>query len=428
MKTTSPARMTAALLLVIIVGLLAAGITQGIAQPTPLPTLPPVQFNPPPYDAPPFEPSPADGWSCGDFPCADDLAGWMQRIRVPAGYQIAPVGRFPGQVTQIAYGIDGRLYGVVLENGTRSGAVYAMDADGNSVRFSEAMPSPHGIAVQPGTGDLFVTGRVTPLTGGAVYRVPAAGGVPIPFITDLPCCYQAIDNQPAGITFDSAGALYVGTGGLTDRNEAPPRAGRPPIVPGEAAIVRIETTVGGWTPHADGIRYPVDLTTALTGALYALDNGVVGHASLAGDRVLRITPGGFYGWPYWTGRGCDDCPAPAGRGQPQPDLLTLPIHVLPRGIVVYSGRNFPANQIGMLFVSLWNDTPDGQRVIRIDPTRLPPAGESGMTVNEGYTFEPFVTGLLRPADVIVASDGGLIIADYVYGQVWRVSYSAGNAG
>jgi glucose/arabinose dehydrogenase len=69
-----------------------------------------------------------------------------------------------------------------------------------------------------------------------------------------------------------------------------------------------------------------------------------------------------------------------------------------------------------LFVTLWNKTDDGgQRVIRIDPKRMS---------EPGYTPEAFVTGLIRPIDVTVAPDGSLVVADYVYGQVWRVVYSA----
>ena len=68
------------------------------------------------------------GWSCDDFPCEDDIAGWLQRIQVPAGFHVEHVGRFPGQPMQITYGPDGRLYATVLENGTRNGAVYVMDS------------------------------------------------------------------------------------------------------------------------------------------------------------------------------------------------------------------------------------------------------------------------------------------------------------
>ena len=61
----------------------------------------------------------AQGWSCEDFPCEDDLDGWLNRIRVPTGYTLEHVGKLPGQPMQITYGADGRLYATVLENGSR---------------------------------------------------------------------------------------------------------------------------------------------------------------------------------------------------------------------------------------------------------------------------------------------------------------------
>jgi glucose/arabinose dehydrogenase len=52
-------------------------------------------------------------------------------------------------------------------------------------------------------------------------------------------------------------------------------------------------------------------------------------------------------------------------------------------------------------------------VIQVDPRRV---GE------DNYTPQAFVTGLIRPIDVAVAPDGSLVVADYVYGHIWRVVY------
>jgi hypothetical protein len=35
-----------------------------------------------------------------------------------------------------------------------------------------------------------------------------------------------------------------------------------------------------------------------------------------------------------------------------------------------------------------------------------------------------MTGLIRPTDVIMEADGSLLVADYNYGLVWRVSYGS----
>ena len=39
---------------------------------------------------------------------------------------------------------------------------------------------------------------------------------------------------------------------------------------------------------------------------------------------------------------------------------------LPRGIVAYTGSQFPSNLFGNLFVAFWNGTTDSQRIVRID--------------------------------------------------------------
>src|SRR5262249_18855079 len=101
------------------------------------------------------------GWSCDDFPCGDDIPGFLKRIQAPPGFQVEHVGQFPGQPMQMTYGPDGLLYATVLENGTRNGAVYVMDADGNSARYSGDLVSPIGLAFQPGTDVLYVSARVS---------------------------------------------------------------------------------------------------------------------------------------------------------------------------------------------------------------------------------------------------------------------------
>ena len=50
--------------------------------------------------------------------------------------------------------------------------------------------------------------------------------------------------------------------------------------------------------------------------------------------------------------------------------------------------------------------------MRIDPHEI----------GEAFTPEPFVTGLIRPVDIAVAPDGALLVADYIYGHVWRAVY------
>lgn len=387
---------------------------------TPLLTLTPVTKVglPPAFIHPTAALSASEGWSCKDFPCEDDIEGFQQRIRVPEGYTLSHVGRFPGQPMQIVYGPDGRLYATLLENGSREGAVYVMNPDGSSARYSARLVSPIGLAFQPGTDVLYVSARVTLTQGGGLWRV-LSDGTTEPVITDLPCCFSSIDNQPNGIIFGTDGYLYMGIGALTDHGESPnPQTQKyADIHPLEAAILRINPHTGEVTAYAHGLRNPYDLALDSSGQLYASDNGL---ADGPGDRIVKIEAGGHYGWPYWRGRGCDEmCPPTDFSVNLKEDLLSLRDYSLPRGLVAYTGNQFPENVFDHLFVVLWNGTDYAQRVVRFDP-------KDWRLGREDYFLEPFVTGLIRPVDVTLAPDGALVIADFIYGHIWKVSYTRNN--
>ena len=352
-------------------------------------------------------------WSCGDFPCEDDIEGFLERIHVPEGFELSHVGRFDGQVMQFTSGSDGRLYATVLENGSRFGAVHVMEADGSTRRYSETIISPVGLAFQPGTDTLYVGARTTLEEGGALYRIESDGTAEI-VIDDLPCCYQIIGNQPNGLVFGADGLLYMGIGAITDHAESPNPRSQPfaDILPDEAAILRINPHTGDVKVYAQGIRNPYDLDFDSRGQLYATDLGLV---TGEGDRLLRVNEGEHYRWPYYRLRGCSNCPTTPAQLEVSPDFFTFPNYSLPHGLVVYKGTQFPENMQNTLFVALWNGTDWAQRIVWIDPT-------DPKLNTEDYQAQAFVTGLIRPIDIIVASDGSLLIADFTYGHIWRVSY------
>lgn len=338
---------------------------------------------------------------------------------MPDGFAVEHVGRFPGQPAQITYGLDGRLYASVIDNGaTRSGAIYVMNADGSTKRYSGNFISPVGLAFQPGTDVLYVSARITLREGGGIWRVPSGGGEPILVIDSLPCCYSLIDNQPNGMVFGPDGYLYIGVGALTDHAEPPkPKVSNmAPLDPYEAAILRVQPHTGEIEVYASGLRNPYDLTFDSLGQFYATDQGLV---SGQGDRVLAVERDGHYGWPFWSGRGCEGCPPKTAGVTVSDDLFTFPDFSIPRGIVAYTGTQFPENLFDNLFVVLWNGTEYAQRIVRIDPRNIPQATDD----NPRPLAEPFVTGLIRPIDVVVAPDGSLAVADFIYGHVWRVIYA-----
>jgi len=352
------------------------------------------------------------GWSCVDFPCSDDVDGWLQRIQVPNGFNLSHVGQFPGHVQQIVYGRDGALYATVLEDGTQNGAVYRM-MNGIPQRYSNTFVSPLGLAFQPETDILYVSGRITIVGDGGLWQVNPDGTRTL-IIGDLPCCYDVVGNQPNGMVFGQDGYLYMGIGALTDHGESTDPSSRQydVIHPLEAGILRIQPHTGDVERFASGIRNPFDLTFDSAGQFYATDNGI---AEGQGDRLLAIQQGGFYRFPYYRTLGCPECPPLPPNTDVLPDLVTFPDYTLPRGLVAYTGSQFPSNMFNTLFVTLWNAIEGGQRVVWIEP-------RSDALLGDGYEPQAFVTGLVRPMDVIIAPDGSLVIADGIHGHIWQVSY------
>jgi glucose/arabinose dehydrogenase len=169
-----------------------------------------------------------------------------------------------------------------------------------------------------------------------------------------------------------------------------------------------------------------------TNDLYITVNERDGYGDgLVPDYLTRIRQGDFFGWPYaYTGNHPDP-----DFGAKRPDLVAktkLPdvlfqAHSAPLGFAFYNGAQFPAEYKGDAFVALhgsWNSgKPTGYKVARVKFEHGRPVG----------TYQDFVTGFWdgtsspakvwgRPAGVLVAKDGSLLISDDVGKVIWRVAY------
>ena len=111
----------------------------------------------------------------------------------------------------------------------------------------------------------------------------------------------------------------------------------------------------------------------------------------------------------------------------KPDLL-FEAHSAPLGLVFYDETQFPAEYRGDAFVALhgsWNSgEPTGYKVVRVKFADGRPVG----------WYENYAVGFWkeggerarvwgRPAGLLVAADGSLLIADDTGGAVWRIFYA-----
>ena len=185
---------------------------------------------------------------------------------------------------------------------------------------------------------------------------------------------------------------------------------------------------------ARGLRNPVGLGFYPgTADLYTVVNERDGLGDeLVPDYLTKVHADGFYGWPYsYMG----DNPQPGFAGK-RPDLVAeaivpdLPFrsHSAPLGMAFYSADQFPGEYHGGAFVALhgsWNASePRAYNVVYAPFKNGKPTGSyvvfaSGFWLGGDDRAE--VWG--RPADVEVAKDGSLLIADDVSSSVWRVTYT-----
>jgi len=201
--------------------------------------------------------------------------------------------------------------------------------------------------------------------------------------------------------------------------------------PRRAAILRYNGDGSGETLLATGVRNAVGIAFhPLTGKLWATINERDWRGDdVPPDYITEIVEGGFYGWPY--------CYVQGGKVRPDPDYTnpqacartTLPTlevqaHSAPIGLAFYTGRQFPEEYRGDLFVvyqGSWNrSVPTGYKLVRVR-----------MKDGRAQGIEDFATGWLQSGrkygslvDVVVGADGSLYLSDQGGGVVYRISYSS----
>ncbi len=216
--------------------------------------------------------------------------------------------------------------------------------------------------------------------------------------------------------------LTVGSGSNVD-------AGEPPI---RAAISRYSPDGTGFELFARGIRNPIGLRWYPgTRDLWITSHERDGLGDdLVPDYLTKVTPGGFYGWPYaYTGphedpRHKDKAPELVKKTL-YPNVL-LGSHVGSLDLLFYTGDQYPEHYRGGAFVALhgsWNRSKrTGYKIVFVPfKNNMPVSGP-----------EDFLTGWMlgedkrevwgRPVGLLQMPDGSLLISDDGAGKLWRVTY------
>ena len=326
----------------------------------------------------------------------------VERGQLLPGFSLTVYAEVPGP-TSLAFGPEGRLY-VASTNS----AVYAFaDRDGDH-RAEERQTYATGVNIPLGLA--WVSDRLYISYNGNVAAMAdknadGQGDRLISILTGLPADGR---HQNDGLALGLDGYLYLGMGSTCDVcRERDPRS---------AAILRFQPDGSELSVFATGLRNPYDLAFNAAGDLFATDNGRddLGQ-TLPPEELNHIRAGLDYGWPTcWAGNTAPECAAAAGPA------ATFTARSSANGLTFYSGDNFPAEYHDNALVAVLGSYvfPDVERGVARVQLRKNGDTYSGAT----EWFLKLSDG--RPLDVTVGPDGGLYVADYDQGLIYRIVYGA----
>lgn len=344
----------------------------------------------------------------------EDLQKNLAAVKLPKGFKIEVFAQGVPSARQMALGDKGTLF----VGSFGAGNVYAIVDNGGKKEVKtilKGMKMPTGLAFRDGALYVADIDRILKYENAEA----SLDKMPEPKVVydDMP---KYIPHGWKYLTFDKEGWLYVPFG--PPCNECLPPTSTSQIrhvnpATGEAEIVAIgvRNSVGG----------DVD---PRTGKYWFSENARDWISDdLPSDKLNVVNRiGSHFGYPYCHQGDLPDPKYAMGHKCSEfvPPALKLGAHVAPLGMKFYTGKQFPAEYKDNIFLAehgSWNRHKyQGARIMRIV---VDPSGKSAkqevfasgwISGDQGYTG--------RPADVLVAPDGSMLVADDWAGAIYRISY------
>jgi hypothetical protein len=325
-------------------------------------------------------------WAALAAGSALSAGGAGEGISVPAGYRVATFASGLHDPTAMAYGPDGRIY-VTQDGGTLVAIRRGTHKPAVLVR---GLRTPLGLAWHG--HEVFVSeqGRLERLTlrnGRLRDRRVIVKGLPFG------------EHQQDNVVY-RAGRLYWGSGSTCDACQE--RDAR------SATVLSLRPDGSGLRVVARGVRNPYGLAfQPATGRLYASVNGEDKLGTKTdpepAEMAVVVRPGAFYGWPRcWPNARTLRLSGSCG-GVARPAAYLEP-HSSADGIAFWRGD---------LYVAEWGQYLShrfGRRVVRV---QLRPNGTASRVTS-------FASGFAHPLALLVDRAGGLLVADWGRGVVYRI--------
>ncbi len=336
-------------------------------------------------------------------------------ISLPPGFSISIVAAGLVQPRFMAFDPEGNL--IV---GSLSGSVYRLPGANGSVQTLSQAPAPLLTGLKAPHSVAFADGYLYVAETGKITRYPYAAdgtlGTPETVVDDLPPTGMHFTRT---VVFGPDGLMYVGVGSscniCTEQD------------PSRAAISDYNADGSNPTRFAWGMRNPVGITfQPSSGVLWATVNETDGQGDeIPPDLITAVQQGDNFGWP--------DCRPPDATPQDPgddcsgvtPPSVAIQAHAAPLGLAFYTGNQFPADYQGDLFVvehGSWDRQPPAPpQMVRVHFQDGQPVSVSDFAT--GWQTDTQGDRWGRPAGIIVAPDGSLIVSDDTSGLIYRISYS-----